>query len=90
MINVVSAKVYVRNPQGLHMRPAQIFVTEMSKFSCEVRILTGEKEINAKSIMFLMAAHIKCGSEIEVRCSGPEEETALQTALSLIESNLDE
>ena len=29
---MVSAKTKVINPQGLHMRPAQLFVTEMNKY----------------------------------------------------------
>ena len=72
------------------MRPAQIFVTEMSKFPCEVRILTGEKEINAKSIMHLMAACLKQGSEIEIQCSGEQEQEALKAAVDLVQSGLGE
>ena len=34
------------------------------------KILFGEKTINAKSIMNLMASCIKMDSEIEIRCEG--------------------
>lgn len=85
---MVSSKTTVINPQGLHMRPAQLFVTEMAKFNSSVTIYFREKIINAKSIMNLMASCITQGSEIEICCEGEQEEAALNAALQLIESGL--
>ena len=36
---MVSANVKVTNPMGLHMRPAQLFVREMTPFASEVTIV---------------------------------------------------
>ena len=85
---MVSKTVKVINPQGLHMRPAQLFVAEMGKYDSTVTILFGEKTINAKSIMNLMASCIKMGSEIEIRCEGAQENEALDAAVKLVESGL--
>ena len=85
---MVSAKTTVINPQGMHMRPAQVFVSEMGKFKSDVTILFNDKSINAKSIMHLMASCIKQGSEIEIQCSGEQENEALQKAVELVESGL--
>jgi phosphocarrier protein len=85
---MVSKTVKVINPQGLHMRPAQLFVAEMGKFDSTVTIIFGEKTINAKSIMNLMASCIKMGSEIEIRCEGAQESEALDAAVKLVESGL--
>lgn len=87
---MVSAKVKVTNEQGLHMRPAQLFVNTMTPFKCDVTIIFGDKTINAKSIMFLMAACIKKDSEIEIQCSGEQEEEALKAAVELVESGFGE
>lgn len=87
---MVSAKTTIVNPQGMHMRPAQLFVSTMAGFPCDVTILFGGKSINAKSIMHLMAACIKQGSEIEIRCSGDKEAEALKAAVELVESGLGE
>lgn len=87
---MVSAKTKVVNPQGMHMRPAQLFVNTMSAYPCDVTILFNGKSINAKSIMFLMAACIKQGSEIEIQCSGEKEDEALKAAVELVESGLGE
>lgn len=87
---MVSSKVTVINPQGLHMRPAQIFVTTLMPYKCDITIHFKERKINAKSIMHLMGAAIKQGSEIEIECSGEEENEALAKALELINSGLGE
>ena len=85
---MVSKKVKVINPQVLHMRPAQLFVAEMSKYDSTVTILFCENTINAKSIMNLMASCIKQGSEIEIQCTGAQEAEALEAAVKLVESGL--
>ncbi len=87
---MVSANTTIVNPMGMHMRPAQLFVNEMTPYDCDVTILFGGKEINGKSIMNLMAACIKQGSEIEIRCDGKDEQAALKAAVALVESGLGE
>ncbi len=87
---MVSIKKVVQNPQGLHMRPAQIFVAAMSKHPCDVSILFAGKKINGKSIMRVMGACIKKGSEIEIQCSGDGENNALEEAAMLIDSGFGE
>ena len=85
-----SKETKIVNPMGMHMRPAGMFAQAMMKYDSDVTLVFGDKEVNAKSIMNLMAACIKCGSELEVRCSGPDEEAALAEAIRLIESGLGE
>ena len=85
---MVSAHTKIVNPQGMHMRPAQVFVAEMAKYNSDVTIVFGGKNVNAKSIMHLMAACIKQGSELEIRCEGEQEAEALKAAVALVESGL--
>ena len=87
---MVSKRTKNINPMGLHMRPTGMFAQEMMKFSCDVSLIIQDREINAKSIMNLMAACIKCGSELEVRCNGEDEQAALDKAIELIEGGLGE
>ena len=87
---MVTAKTKIVNPQGMHMRPAQLFVNTMAKYNSDVTILFNGKEINAKSIMHLMAACIKQGSEIEIQCCVEQETDALKAAVELAESCLGE
>ncbi len=87
---MVSQKITISNPQGLHMRPAGVFAKGVSKFECDVTINFNGKAINAKSLLNIIGACIKCGSEIELECNGPDEEEALKTAIEMIESGLGE
>ena len=75
------------NEQGLHMRPAGLVAGELGKFKCEITINFKGTEINAKSIMNLMAACIKCGSKIEITFDGEDEERASEKFEELYSNN---
>ena len=87
---MVSAHTKIVNPQGMHMRPAQLFVNTMAKYKSDVTIVFNGKSLNDKRIIHLMAACIKQGSEIEIQCSGEQEAEALKAAVELVESGLGE
>jgi len=55
---MVSKVTKVTNEMGFHMRPANIFVTAMAKYTSNINIIAGDKKINGKSIMNIMAAFI--------------------------------
>ena len=87
---MVSKKLTIVNAQGFHMRPASTFATAMGKYACDVFIKHNGKDVNAKSLMNIIAACIKCGNEIEVTASGTDEEAALAEAVAMIESGFGE
>ena len=87
---MVSQKVTINNPQGLHMRPAGVFAKGMAKFDSDVTINFNGKATNGKSLLNIIGACIKCGSEVEIQCDGADEEEALKTAIEMIESGLGE
>jgi len=87
---MVSKSFTLANKMGFHMRPAQVFVTAMAKYSSDITIKFNGKDINGKSIMNIMAACMKCGSEITVACNGADEEAMLAEAASIIESGFGE
>lgn len=87
---MVSKAVKITNEMGFHMRPANVFVSAMTKYSSNINIIAGDKKVNGKSIMNIMAACIKCGSDITVECDGADEQAMLDEAVSLIESGFGE
>lgn len=87
---MVSQKITVKNKSGLHARPAGVLAQAAGKCSSNVLIKVGEKTVVAKSILNIMAANIKCGTEIELCCDGETEEADLHTLIQLIESGLGE
>lgn len=87
---MVSKTLTIVNPSGLHLRPAGVLSQAAMKFKCDVIIECGEKRIVAKSVLNVMAAGIKCGTQINLICDGEDEEEALKTLTEAIESGLGE
>jgi len=87
VIKMISQNLTITDPIGLHMRPAAVFASEMGKFQCNVTIIFNGSRIDAKSILNIMTACIKCGSEIVLECDGPDEAEAAQKARELINTN---
>ena len=87
---MVSKTLTVVNPSGLHLRPAGVLSQTAMKFKCDVIIECGEKRIVAKSVLNVMAAGIKCGTEITLICDGEDENEALATITKASEDGLGE
>ena len=85
---MVSQKITITNEQGMHMRPASVFSQAMTPFAADVKIVFNGNTYDAKSVMMLMSACIKCGAEIEIQCDGADEQDALKKAIELVESGL--
>ncbi len=87
---MVSQKITVTNASGLHARPASELAKTCSKCNSDIAIIVGEKRINPKSILILMSAAIRCGTEIVVECSGETEKEDLETIINAIAGGLGE
>lgn len=87
---MISQKVIVRNPSGLHLRPAGVLCKEAMKFQSLITFTFQDTTANAKSVLSVLGACVKCGDEIEIVCEGSDEREALETLVSLIEQGLGE
>ena len=87
---MVSKKVTIINPSGVHARPASILSKAATECSSTILLIHNGKKIQPKSILNLMAAALKKGTEIEVQCEGENEEADLKKITELIESGLGE
>ena len=87
---MVSKKLKVVNSEGFHMRPASNFSAAMGKYSSDIKIEVNNMEVNAKSVMNLIAACIKFGTEINIVCGGEDEQEAINEAVSMVESGFGE
>lgn len=87
---MVSQKVQIKNPTGLHLRPAGILCKEAMQFKAHIIFHYGENTANAKSVLSVLGACIKAGDEIEVVCDGEDETEALTALVSAIEGGLGE
>ena len=87
---MVSKKVVINNPTGLHLRPAGIFCNTAVQFDSKVTFQHDTTTSNAKSVLSVLGACIKKGDEIELICEGPDEEGALAAMVKAIEDGLGE
>ena len=51
---LIKKKLAVNNKQGLHARPAALFVQVANKFESRITIRHGKEEVNGKSIMGIL------------------------------------
>jgi len=87
---MVSQKVVIKNPTGLHLRPAGILCKEAMQFKSLITFTFRGNTANAKSVLSVLGACVKCGDEIEFVCEGEDEEEALRCLVNAIESGLGE
>jgi phosphocarrier protein HPr len=76
----------VKNPTGIHARPATKLVQIATSYPCDVFIVKDGKQMNAKSIMGIMAMGAKHGDQLTVITSGEKEAEALEAVGAFIES----
>ena len=74
---MVSQKIRIINPTGLHLRPAGNLCKEAMKYKCKVTFNYGNNIANAKSVLSVLGACIKSGDEITLVCEGVDQTGAL-------------
>lgn len=87
---MVSQKVVIKNPTGLHLRPAGILCKEAMQFKSLITFTFRDSTANAKSVLSVLGACVKCGDEVEFVCEGEDEEEALKSLITAIENGLGE
>lgn len=87
---MTSKEITILNATGLHARPASMFVQEAGKYKSQINLIKGEKKINAKSIMGIMAGGLSKGTVITIEAEGEDEVAAVDALVGLIESKFGE
>ena len=88
---MVSGKVVVVNPSGLHLRPAGILSKTALNYKSSILFHYKENNsANAKSVLSVLGACIKVGDEIEFVCEGYDEKEALEAMIDIVKSGLGE
>ena len=87
---MVSKKVTIKNPTGLHLRPAGELCKKAIQFKSKVTFAFDGGTSNAKSVLSVLGACVKSGDEIELICEGEDEEETLKKMVEAIEAGLGE
>lgn len=81
------ATVIIRDPVGLHARPAAVVVQTAGRYQSRVRLEHGEKRADARSIIQLLSLGVRQGSPVTVVAEGTDEEEAVAAVLSVLDTN---
>lgn len=82
--------VVINNQVGLHARPATFFIQKANEFKSTVWVEKEDRRVNAKSLLGVLSLGIVGGTTIRIIVDGPDEETALDALVSLVESQFAE
>ena len=87
---MISQKITITNPSGLHLRPAGNLCNEAMKYKSLITFSFDGGTANAKSVLSVLGACVKCGDEIELVCEGADEREAMKALVGAISSSLGE
>ncbi len=82
----IRKQLVVKNKQGLHARPAALFVQIANKFDCRITVIRDEEKVNGKSIMGILMLGAEKDSEIIIEAEGDDAQLALIELEKLVTS----
>ena len=87
---VVEKTVIIKNKQGLHARPAALFVQIANKFDSDVIVSKGKAKVNGKSIMGIMMLEAGRGSKVTITTKGEDAQQAITELENLLLSDIED
>ncbi len=74
----------LKNPVGLHARPATFFIQKANEFKSNIWVEKDERRVNAKSLLGVLSMGITRDMEIDIIASGSDETEAVEALVALI------
>ncbi|MDP3730339.1 MAG: HPr family phosphocarrier protein [Candidatus Omnitrophota bacterium] len=87
---MVEKTVIIKNKQGLHARPAALFVQIANKFDSDVIVSKGKAKVNGKSIMGIMMLEAGRGSRVTITTKGEDAQQAITELENLLSSDIED
>ena len=78
----------IKDPVGLHARPAGLLVKKAGEFTSRITIESGGKSADAKKLIMLIGLGSKQGAEVVCRIEGEDEDVAHDALVKFFEENL--
>ncbi len=83
----LSQRVVITNRQGLHARPADMFVRAASQFEARIEVIKDGNRVDGKSILGVLTLVAEEGTELEIEACGPDAQAALKVLSQLVADN---
>ena len=88
---MVSQKVKILNPSGLHLKTATVLSNSILKYDALVQFQYEKNNVKGTvNLKSLLSIGVRQGQEIEITCEGKDEKEALRAAVQAVESGLGE
>ena len=81
----LTRRVIVNNPQGLHMRPGEMFVRLASQFEAKIEVINDTLRVDGKSLLEVFTLGAVQGTELDIEASGPDAEEALDALAEFVQ-----
>lgn len=81
--------VTIASANGLHARPASLFVQAVTASGVPVKLTKGEKTLNAASILGVISLGINHGDQITLAAEGDTADTVLDSLVELLSTDFD-
>ena len=81
-------EIVVRCESGLHNKQATYFVQKANEFECSIWMESGERKMNAKSLLGIMSLGIVTGAVVTLSASGPDAEAAVNSLEALLQRDV--
>jgi phosphotransferase system HPr (HPr) family protein len=78
----------IKDPNGIHARPAGLFVKKMQEYKSSVTVNRDDQSADAKKLIALMKLRLKCGQTFTVKAEGEDESAAIEAAQDFLAANL--
>ncbi|MFA4990173.1 MAG: HPr family phosphocarrier protein [Candidatus Omnitrophota bacterium] len=88
-MSIIRKELAVKNRQGLHARPAALFVQVANKFDSRITVKRDNEEVNGKSIMGILMLGAEKDSVIIIEAEGEDAHLAIQELEKIIISEED-
>ena len=83
-MNILYEEITIKNEQGLHARPAALFVEIANKYNVNVKVRKKDLTVDGRSIMGLLMLEAGKGTKVELIIEGKEAEAALKEFKELL------
>ena len=83
-------EIEIRNPEGLHMRPAMQFVDLANSFESNISVGHQDVTADAKSIMQMTMLAATCGTRLKIKAVGPDANRAIEALKDLVDKKFND
>ncbi|WP_343208393.1 HPr family phosphocarrier protein [Anaerolentibacter hominis] len=84
---MVTRNITIKIPTGMEVRPVALLVQVASQYDSNIYVVSGNRKVNAKSIMGMMTLGLASGEEVTVSAEGADEVAAIENIEKYLSSD---